>query len=290
MGLSGRLLTALCTVVILCIGLHDCRPERGYPRSCGEKQLCCPGQNNTCYAFGPRVDRSEDSDRCYCDSNCLIMGDCCMDYAHVCKAQDCSVDTWGPWSKCSNPCGFGKRLRYRAVRMYPENGGRHCPMLKQRRACVGFEEEQCAQQSLEFQAEELQERAHILPLELGVYRTMKKYDPWKGILKNLYDRYFNEIFTRATYCGHFKVLKTNAHCLNSEWAKDLRVNSTVCVECQPVAMNREIGMRCMGHGVSSHVTTWKAVDVAKCHGQWELTDQHLPCTCHPEHQPSFIFL
>ena len=42
------------------------------------------------------------------------------------------------------------------------------------------------------------ERAHILPLEFGVYRTMKKYHPWKGILKNLYDRYFNEIFTRAT--------------------------------------------------------------------------------------------
>lgn len=42
------------------------------------------------------------------------------------------------------------------------------------------------------------EVGRILPMEFGLYRSMKKFDPWKGILKNLYDRYFNQIFTRAT--------------------------------------------------------------------------------------------
>ncbi|KAK7087374.1 somatomedin-B and thrombospondin type-1 domain-containing protein-like [Littorina saxatilis] len=290
MELSRGHLLAACVLVLVCTGIHECRPDRGSPRSCGEKAECCPGQNNTCFAFGPRVDRSTDSDRCYCDANCLIMGDCCMDYAHVCKAQDCSVGEWGEWSNCSNQCGYGKRLRYRDVGQYPENGGKHCPALKQRRACVGFQQEFCAQLSVEYQAEELQERAHVLPQEFGVFRTMTKYDPWKGILKNLYDRYFNQIFTRAAYCGHFKITKTNAHCLDSEWAGVLKANQTVCVECQPVAMNREIGMRCAGHGVVRHVTTWKAVDVAKCHGDWELVKPHAPCTCEAEIEPSFIFL
>ena len=84
--------------------------------------------------------------------------------------------------------------------------------------------------------------------------------------------------------------KTNAHCLKSDWASDLKVNDTVCVECQPVAMNREIGMRCSGHGVFKHTTTWKAVDVVKCHGSWELVQEHKPCTCNKATMPSFIFL
>lgn len=287
-----RGLAVVCVLmVIVCFNMHECnRVDRTYPRSCMERGECCPGQNNTCFAFGPRVDRSEDSDRCYCDANCLIMGDCCMDYAHICKAQDCLVGAWGPWSNCSNPCGYGKSMRYRQVTSYPENGGRHCPSLKQRRACIGFQQDECAQLSVEYQAEELQERAHVLPLEFSVYRSMKKYDPWKGILKNLYDRYFNEIFTRATYCGHFKVQATSPHCQNSDWAAQLRENTTVCVECQPVAMNRQVGMRCLGHGVFRHATTWKAVDVHRCHGEWTLVKAHEPCTCEPEIQPSFIFI
>ena len=90
MELSRGLLVAVCFLVVLCIDVHECRPERGLrsPRTCEEKGECCPGQNNTCYAFGPRVDRSTDSDRCYCDANCLIMGDCCRDYAHICKGKN----------------------------------------------------------------------------------------------------------------------------------------------------------------------------------------------------------
>lgn len=289
MGLPRVVVGAVCLMVV-CVSVHECRPDYRNPRSCGEAEMCCPGQNNTCFVFGPRVDRSTDSDRCYCDANCLIMGDCCMDYAHICKAQDCSVMEWSEWTECDNPCGYGTRRRTRSVTKYPENGGKHCPSLKQRRACVGFDEEFCKQLNVEHQAEELQEVGRILPLEYGVYRSMKKYDPWRGILKNLYERYFNEIFTRATYCGRFKVKRSRKHCQDEEWALPLKENTTVCVECQPVAMNREIGMRCYGHGVYRQVTNWKAVDVSHCHGEWEMVQEHRPCTCDAEIEPSYIFI
>ncbi|XP_059178578.1 somatomedin-B and thrombospondin type-1 domain-containing protein-like [Physella acuta] len=142
--------------------------------------------------------------------------------------------------------------------------------------------------------EEKAEQARILPLEFGNSRTAKKYDPWKGILKNLYNKYFNEIFTRATYRSNFKILTSHHGCENSEWAKVLKVNTSVCVECQPVAMNREVGMRCLGHGVFKTETAWKAVDVPHCHGTWEMTDGHQPEVCkydlEHEKKTSFIFL
>ncbi|RUS72613.1 hypothetical protein EGW08_019631 [Elysia chlorotica] len=80
----------ICVALLVAVMVHassafkdvDRKPN---PRSCREANMCCQGQNNTCFVFGRRVDRSTDSKRCYCDSNCLIMGDCCMDYHHHCK-------------------------------------------------------------------------------------------------------------------------------------------------------------------------------------------------------------
>ena len=63
---------------------------------------------------------------------------------------------WAGWEECDNPCGIGSRRRIRKVDAYPENGGKHCPVLKQRQACVGDGlSEECLQQDLEFQGEEL---------------------------------------------------------------------------------------------------------------------------------------
>ncbi|GFN99571.1 somatomedin-b and thrombospondin type-1 domain-containing protein-like [Plakobranchus ocellatus] len=138
------------------------------------------------------------------------------------------------------------------------------------------------------------ERARILPVKYGRFRTMKKYDPWKGILKNLYTKYFNEIFTRPTYSAHFRIVSTRHGCEKSEWADVLKVNASVCVECQPVAMNRKIGMRCLGHGVHKALTAWKAVDVSHCHGTWEMLDMHTPEVCQfnveDQDKRNFIFL
>ncbi|CAG5130089.1 unnamed protein product, partial [Candidula unifasciata] len=208
--------------------------------------------------------------------------------------KDCQVGEWEEWTSCDNGCGYGTRKRKRDVTQYPDNGGNNCPVLKQRRACVGYQADVCKQNLVEEQVEEKSERARLLPIEFGRFRTMKKFDPWKGILKNLYDKYFNEIFTRATYRGKYKILSTHHGCDKSEWANILTVNTTICVECQPVAMNREIGMRCLGHGVYKTETAWKAVDVPHCHGTWEMIEGHQPEVCdynvEDEDKRNFIFL
>lgn len=48
---------------------------------------------------------------------------------------DCQVTPWGPWSACDTDCGPGTMSRTRTVQVQPQNGGRHCPSLEQRRGC-----------------------------------------------------------------------------------------------------------------------------------------------------------
>ena len=67
---------------------------------------------------------------------------------------DCVVGEWEEWSTCDNACGYGTRRRTRGVNVQPDNGGSNCPVLKQRRACVDYKEEICAQNRVEEQAEE----------------------------------------------------------------------------------------------------------------------------------------
>lgn len=42
---------------------------------------------------------------------------------------------WGTWSACDADCGPGTMLRTRSIKVQPQNGGRHCPSLEQRRGC-----------------------------------------------------------------------------------------------------------------------------------------------------------
>lgn len=53
-------------------------------RSCAEARYCCPGRNNTCFAHGPRMDNDKKQERCFCDQECVTMGDCCIDYTQTC--------------------------------------------------------------------------------------------------------------------------------------------------------------------------------------------------------------
>lgn len=48
---------------------------------------------------------------------------------------DCQVTPWGPWSSCDTDCGPGMMSRVRSIEVQPQNGGRHCPSLEQRRGC-----------------------------------------------------------------------------------------------------------------------------------------------------------
>lgn len=51
---------------------------------------------------------------------------------------DCTVSEWGVWSECDVTCGTGMMSRTRSILNAPENGGKHCPSLVQKRGCQGF--------------------------------------------------------------------------------------------------------------------------------------------------------
>lgn len=51
---------------------------------------------------------------------------------------DCTVSEWGVWSECDVACGTGQMTRTRKVLTAPENGGKHCPSLVQKRGCQGY--------------------------------------------------------------------------------------------------------------------------------------------------------
>ncbi|XP_065365658.1 thrombospondin type-1 domain-containing protein 7A [Calliphora vicina] len=51
---------------------------------------------------------------------------------------DCQVSDWGQWSDCSLACGSGIMTRTRQVLQPAQNGGKHCPVLIQKRGCQGF--------------------------------------------------------------------------------------------------------------------------------------------------------
>lgn len=47
------------------------------------------------------------------------------------------MSEWEPWSDCDTECGSGMMTRKRLVLKEPVNGGKHCPSMVQKRACMG---------------------------------------------------------------------------------------------------------------------------------------------------------
>lgn len=53
---------------------------------CQSAGLCCEQVNNTCYVPNSRkIDGSIGN--CFCDSKCLQMQDCCVDFEDACKGR-----------------------------------------------------------------------------------------------------------------------------------------------------------------------------------------------------------
>nr|XP_026690201.1 complement component C6-like [Ciona intestinalis] len=50
--------------------------------------------------------------------------------------RNCSVSSWGAWSKCSITCGSGTFSRKRTIVTTPAYGGDACPALSEHKACV----------------------------------------------------------------------------------------------------------------------------------------------------------
>jgi len=46
---------------------------------------CCRGRNLTCASSGQTADNKDASTACFCDEECLTIGDCCLDYRAACR-------------------------------------------------------------------------------------------------------------------------------------------------------------------------------------------------------------
>ncbi|XP_041045028.1 somatomedin-B and thrombospondin type-1 domain-containing protein isoform X2 [Carcharodon carcharias] len=75
----------------------------------------------------------------------------------------------------------------------------------------------------------------------------------------------------------------------ARWMQYLREGYTVCVTCQPPAMNSH-NHRCHGDGASdkgTHIFQWQAVGNSQCRGTWKKVREVAQCSCPIVH--SFIF-
>jgi len=59
-------------------------------RGCAGAALCCPGRNQSCSSTGRSAGSKDATDTCFCDEECLAIGDCCLDYRAACPR------TWRP--------------------------------------------------------------------------------------------------------------------------------------------------------------------------------------------------
>ena len=81
---------------------------------CAEQKSCCSG------TFEHDLCVKGDKHKCYCDSKCLLYGDCCKDYREFClqgSPEPCIYSTWEPWSRCSSnaQCDVGHKTRKREI-------------------------------------------------------------------------------------------------------------------------------------------------------------------------------
>ncbi|XP_074210975.1 somatomedin-B and thrombospondin type-1 domain-containing protein isoform X1 [Camelus bactrianus] len=99
----------------------------------------------------------------------------------------------------------------------------------------------------------------------------------------------------AGYCMEFKTESLTPHCALenrplTRWMQYLREGYTVCVDCQPPAMN-SVSLRCSGDGLDSdgnQTLRWQAVGSPRCQGTWKKVRRVERCSCPAVH--SFIFI
>lgn len=256
--------------------------------SCKEAKLCCPGRDSSCVVQKAPINAIiEDlSDKpCYCDHACLKLGDCCDDFKQACGVVDCQVTPWGAWSTCDTDCGPGMMSRSRSIQIQPQNGGRHCPSLQQRRGCH-------VSDCHHHQDAAIREIAMLLPGSLSHIRRANDTSDIRRNLRLKDPSEHPEHDPEREYCVEFEILKASKACRKEPSFKSLREGERVCVKCESEALRKDLGWRCQGHGVEGKTTRWTALSAPHCHGKWlraqEANKDCSPKTCQDEH--AFIFV
>ncbi|XP_065222694.1 somatomedin-B and thrombospondin type-1 domain-containing protein [Planococcus citri] len=228
--------------------------------SCSEAKLCCPGRDSSCVVqktlLMNAVDQDSNEKPCYCDHACLKLDDCCDDFKKSCHVVDCLVSVWRNWSECDANCGTGITWRTRTIVKHPLNGGRHCPSLIQRRACLGTS---CAQNP----SSALKEIAMLLPAQFSKLTSSRRSGPF-----DLQNDVAAQNRNNNLYCVLFRVVKATKACKKESHFSALSEGEKVCVQCDSEAMRPSLGYRCGGHGTMDRSTSWSALSAPHCHGKW----------------------
>lgn len=283
--------------LILTAALLLVRETRALQGSCREAKKCCDGKDSDCVVQKAGINTiimDLEDEPCYCDHNCLNMGDCCADFKDYCGVIDCQVSAWTPWTSCSSLCGPGKATRTRSILRPESNGGVSCPDLSQHTACKGSGGESCSRDATSQTGRSsrhsdrqsaLRETGMLLP---GKYSEVRKVHQEKYEVRANLKSFVPEEENRDRYCVVFRVDKAMKACSRSEDTEALRRGNSVCVSCETKASRPHLGDRCSGHGVPGKVTRFKNVITPGCHGRWtrlEVTDR---CSC--SQGPDFIFV
>ncbi|CAG7830113.1 unnamed protein product [Allacma fusca] len=210
---------------------------RNTPGSCATAGICCPGRDSSCVvqkANPNAIIEDLDDIPCYCDHACLNIGDCCGDFKSACGVRDCEISSWGSWSICDKDCGLGSMTRTRDVLVEPQNGGKPCPSLVQRRGCRGTRcqkiQSRVLVEGVDREEEHLETRvvirrgqdvAIILPVEFSAKRKLNESS---DITRNLRLRYPKNPAKEKSkpYCVEFEVIRSTRACKQLERFMTLR--------------------------------------------------------------------
>uniref|UniRef100_A0A8C4X6M4 Somatomedin B and thrombospondin type 1 domain containing n=1 Tax=Erpetoichthys calabaricus TaxID=27687 RepID=A0A8C4X6M4_ERPCA len=232
---------------------------------------CCKGRDFTCTSTDWRMDRVYGI--CFCDETCRQTGDCCFDYPQTCPARACVVSQWSHWSGCAQQCKPAYRIRHRAIEQEPENGGVPCPPLEEKAGCLEYTDPEGRYCALNY--------GHAFITSMEYSEARRKRDlPYES--KNL------------GYCVQYKIETLSDHCTHesrpfARWMQYLREGFTVCVFCQPPALNMDY-QACQGDGANfdgNETLQWQAVGNTKCRGTWRKVRRVEQCSCPVVH--SFLF-
>ncbi|XP_056680084.1 somatomedin-B and thrombospondin type-1 domain-containing protein isoform X2 [Monodelphis domestica] len=193
-------------------------------------------------------------------------------------ARPCIVGEWSSWSSCTDQCKPATRVRRRYVQQEPQNGGEPCPHLEEKAGC------------LEYTTSHGQDCGHSY---VPAFITTSAYN--KERKRQVVSPQWSADTGDAGYCMEFKTESLTHYCAMenrplTRWMQYLREGYTVCVDCQPPAMNT-VNLRCSGDGLDSdgnQTLHWQAIGNPRCQGTWKKVRRVDHCSCPAVH--SFIFI